>query len=125
MTMPKGNQKNENKDNETEPKPLQYFFLHDLSGSTTSQQPARPRLGGSLRSIWIPVILISAAFVGAGTAVRQLGGAIGQKTRGGLGWLCNRLAEKPAVPPEGGDDQQMISEDSQYDSNDNVAEPDT
>jgi hypothetical protein len=120
MTMRKGNQRNENRENETERKPLQSLFLLDLSGSSTSQQPARPRHGGSLRSVWIQVILISAAFVGAGTAVRQLG----QKTRGGLGWLRNRLVERRAVPPEGGDEKEMIWEDSQYDSNDISAEPD-
>jgi hypothetical protein len=125
MTMRKGNQRNENKDNETEPMPL---LLLDASGSSTSQQPARPRLGGSLRFTWIAVISIGVAFVGAGAAVRQLGGTISQKTLGGLDRLLNRLIEKRAVPPEGGDDQQMIWEDSQYENMfwdvcDNVAEP--
>jgi hypothetical protein len=124
MTMRKGDQLNENKDNETEPRPLQDLILLDLSGSATSQQPAGPRLGGSLRSAWIATISFGVAFIGA-AAGRQLGDTISQKTRGGLERLLNRLVENRAVQPEGGDDQQMSWEDSQYESDDNVAEPDT
>jgi hypothetical protein len=128
--MRKSNQRNENKDNETEPKPLTHLFLLDLSGSSASQQPARPWLGGSMQSTWITMILMSVASVGASVIARQLGGTIShfckERTRGSVDRLCHRLVEKRTGTAERADDQRMISADSQNEgNNNNNAEPKT